>query len=506
MSTRIREFWLSHPEYWIAQGDKQAAADAVIYNAFKKYDFTGEDNFGIIIYLDQFMRHFSRVCEVSESLIHECRTYAATIVGNLDTAYLNSVSEHELVWYLMPWKHLKQWPPIFQTINSWLSGKSITQYTQLNRFFMDTYRKAYTTAHVTDTLVLAQPTNAQYNADAVCESHPALYADEHLWPTLPPPDSAEPLLAALPIGEPMTISLSGGVDSMLMAALLKRKGADLVAAHIVYGNRDESAEERKFIETYCQKLGIPLYLYTVEWLRRDTMDRAFYEEMTRQLRFSVYKTLERPVFLGHIQEDAVENVWTNFAKGTHLDDLVKFRPTAVEDGVLICRPWLHIKKKVIYEVAAALAIPHLKNTTPTWSNRGKFRRQFYAATHAQYGEHVDEKVLEVAERIRKQSELLDHLLFQPIRESWNPATQRINVTQAVKQKLDGEGWQRILTDLAHTHLGVGKPSFAAADDFANRTRRGLQNGQIVTLRKDLVLQVCKEGDEVFLQKMHSPSI
>ena len=66
MSTYIRTFWLSHPEYWIAQGKQQAIADRIIFDKFQAYDFTQEDDLGIIIYLDQFMRHFSRIQAVSE--------------------------------------------------------------------------------------------------------------------------------------------------------------------------------------------------------------------------------------------------------------------------------------------------------------------------------------------------------------------------------------------------------------------------------------------------------
>jgi tRNA(Ile)-lysidine synthetase-like protein len=495
MSTYIRTFWLSHPDYWIAQGKQQAVADRVIYDKFQKYDFTQEDDLGTIIYLDQFMRHFSRIQTVSESLIQDCRVHAASITEGLTDEQRNALSESELVWYLMPWKHLHQWKPIFQTIDTWTHGQSITKFPHLNRFFMDTYRKAYTPAAVSEMLHLASPTTPTYNPDEICESHPA----ELCWSTYTIPQSTQKLLNALDVSEPMTISLSGGVDSMVMAALLKRKSADVVAAHIVYGNREDSVAEQNFITIYCQKLGIPLYIYKVEWLRRGTCDRAFYEEMTRQLRFSVYKALERPAFLGHIQEDAVENVWTNFAKGTHLDNLVKFQAVATEDGVQICRPWLLLKKHLIYETAEVLGIPHLKNTTPAWSNRGKFRTEFYNATHIQYGENIDEKVLEVAEQLRSQAILLDRLLYEPIRKSWNPATRRLNITSAIKADIKAEAWQTILTDLTHTRLGIGKPSFAAASDFAGRIGRVNTNGQHMCLRKDFVVRIIRLGEEVYLE-------
>ena len=237
----------------------------------------------------------------------------------------------------------------------------------------------------------------------------------------------------------------------------------------------------------------------MEWLRRDSVDRAFYEEMTRSLRFSVYKAIgNRSVYLGHIQEDAVENVWTNFAHGSHLEDLVKFQAVAVEDGVMICRPWLHVRKQTIYEVAAALAIPHLKNTTPLWSNRGKFRTAFYKATHEQYGPSVDAKVLEVAGRLRSQAALLDRLLYQPILATWTADCQ-LNVTLAIQNDLDPEGWDHLLTQVAHHKLRLPKPRFVAVTDFVLRlSKMNGDKSQRIALRKDFVVSVLQKGAETWL--------
>lgn len=499
MTTHIRDTWLSHPEYWIATGPQQAKVDRILYDSFSDINPLLEDIFGQIIYLDQLLRHFSRIEPLEEDFIYSCRETAAKLVTCLGTTVLMAATEAELIWYLMPWKHLGNWEPVFRTVEAWLKGASLTTVPHLNRFFMDSYKKAYTVEHVAKTLQLAPSIEAEYTAKAICESHPPLYSDTTAWLSLPLPPTAKALLTALLSKGSVTISLSGGVDSMLMAALLKRKGVDIVAVHIVYGNRAESIQEQAFVTTYCAKLSIPLYLYRVEWLRRDTSERAFYEEMTRHLRFSAYKALGRPVLLGHIQEDAIENVWTNFAKGTHLEDLVKFQPVAVEDGVTICRPWLSIKKQTIYTVADALAIPHLKNTTPTWSNRGKFRTEFYKATHTQYGEHVDEKVLEVAGRLKEQATLLDRILYKPIRDSWNPETKELNVTLAVQNEVGVEGWHQLLTHVAHTHLGIPKPRFVATQDFVGRLQKGGLHGQRCSLRKDFTFTIRKNKTDTWLQ-------
>ena len=274
---------------------------------------------------------------------------------------------------------------------------------------------------------------------------------------------------------------------MLMAAILQRLGVDVIAAHIVYGNRATSEDELRFISKYCLRLGIPLYVYRIEWLRRASVDRAFYERMTRDLRFSVYRALGRPVLLGHIQEDVIENVWTNLARGTNLENLGKFGLVVKECGVDLWRPWLTIKKDQIYSVATLMGIPHLKNTTPEWSNRGKFRQRFYGAIKDQYGVHVDDKILEVAGRLQKQSDVIHRLVYMPVINSWCPDKRTLNITGGLGADLGGDAWLIIFTELAHK-LGWSKPSFAACDNFAKTLARGLSDGQKVVLSKRLMFR------------------
>jgi tRNA(Ile)-lysidine synthetase-like protein len=498
MTTLIRDFWLQNPDYWIATGTKQQAADKVIYDKFHGYDFTKEDNLGQIIYLDQLMRHFSRIEPVSESFIVECRNKAVKTINDDD---LTKATDKELIWYLMPLKHLFKWDQIFQTIDNWLKhkGKPVTDFPYLNRFFMDTYKKAYSDETIAKNLILSKGP-APYNAELICESHPDLYTNTTTWTNLPTKDADHLLNPLTPLSKnPVAISLSGGVDSMLLTALLARAKADVVAVHIVYGNRQESIDERNFIATYCDKLNIPLYIYTITWLKRTDVDRAFYESITRNIRFSAYKAISRPVILGHIQDDLVENIWTNFAKGANLDNLAKFTPISVEDTVTICRPWLQIKKQQIYDLATTLAIPHLKNTTPSWSNRGKFRTHFYEATQNQYGLSVDTTLINVAKRLKNQAQLLDKLLYSAINNSWDPILRQINITQAISIDLDADGWQRILTDLAHTKLHITMPSFVACEDFRVRISRGLKHGQKIHLHKNFPAQIVMTDDQIWLK-------
>jgi len=500
MSTIIRDYWLARPGHWFAVGEDQRRIDAEIYDRFYTYDFEQETKIGRVIYLDQFVRHFSRVTSIPETTVGNCRYLAAELVGEMTDDELLSATGEELVWYLMPFKHMGAFKNIFEVIDAWVRRRDgkLMDSPQLERFFIDTYGKAYTSSVVQKNvkrIMIAE----DYDR-SICESHPVEYDDDG-WIKTPSVvgDTIMPLCAALEtvLDERIAVSLSGGVDSMTMCALLKLMKKDVIAIHIVYGNRAESVEERKFLTIYCARLGIPFYVYNVEWLRRGDVDRAFYEETTRRIRFDVYKAFGRPVLLGHIMEDVVENIWTNIAKGTHLDNLAKMTTSCVEDEVTIYRPWLTIGKAEIYEAAHTLAIPYLKNTTPSWSNRGKFREQFYAATHAQYGVGVDNQLVMTAERLRKTALLVDRILYTPILESWDG--ERLDITVALTAKLDADGWLRIFTELAHKHLRCGKPSIHACANFAERTMRGIVHAQTIILRKDYAVEYCVEGEKVYLK-------
>jgi tRNA(Ile)-lysidine synthetase-like protein len=387
----------------------------------------------------------------------------------------------------------------------------------LMKFYADSYFKRYSRLdNVYENVIMwggdsggaAAVKKADYDSARICDSHPPKYGSEG-WECQSIPDCAVPLVEALvshvPPLRPLIVSLSGGVDSMVMCYLLKRAGVPVVAAHVVYGNRDVSEDEFAFLQSYCVRLNVPLYAYRIEWLRRGQVDREFYESMTRTLRFLLYKCVggssgdEPHVALGHIQDDLVENVWTNFAHGTHLSNLVKMRAEERMDGVVIHRPWLDVKKTTVYAVAEALGIPYLKNTTPSWSNRGKFRETFYAATHAQFGLSVDDKVLESAAALAKQSALIERLLFKPVYDSWNPETRMLDITRAVEAGLDGDGWSQIFTTVCHSKLSISKPSIHACRDFGARVARGLVEGQRLPMKKDLAVVYHPDGERKVLQ-------
>ena len=200
------------------------------------------------------------------------------------------------------------------------------------------------------------------------------------------------------------ISLSGGVDSMVILTVLaimkKAMPVNLlvVAVHIDYHNREETGLEAEFLFRWCSMMKIPLYYrYIYEGVReRKSKNREEYEELTKQIRFDLYKKVRdlyksynfMGVILGHHKGDLQENVFFNMMKGRSLTDLSVIKEQSDILGVKILRPLISHPKKDIFEIAHKNNIPYFKNTTPEWSNRGQYREIIQPNIIKTFGEGV----------------------------------------------------------------------------------------------------------------------
>lgn len=497
MSTTIIDFWSAFRAYWITPSYKHKEVDEIIRDKFWIYDWSRENLIGQIIYLDQFSRHFARLGLLDELQVRSYRISACALIM-IRIQELSKFNEVEIVFALMPFKHLERFDFIFNYIHeTWLqvNNKKLMDCPDLMRFYMDTYKKANTLDIVSSKIITTHSSSNLYDSDVICDYYPDKYL-ECTWDLFNEAENCKELTGMLDFKqEKVIVSLSGGVDSMVMLSLLKHGGADVEAVHIVYGNRAESEMEYAFLAEFCGRLGVKLSVYKIEWLRRGDVEREFYEDMTRDLRFMVYKTYGPGVriLLGHIKDDIVENIWTNIAHCHHLGNLKKMEFEEVQEGVRICRPFLMAEKADIYRASELLGIPYLKNTTPSWSNRGKFRETFHGATITQFGSSVDDKIIEFAEAVQKQNDLLEMLLYQPIYDSYMDGI--IDVTNAIRASLDANSWMRIFEWVCHIKLGCARPGIKAVRDFCGRLMRGFSDKLNVEMGKGLRIVVSSAGGE-----------
>ena len=190
----------------------------------------------------------------------------------------------------------------------------------------------------------------------------------------------EPIMMKIKDAERIAVSISGGVDSMLVSKVLKlwcdKNNIKLILIHINYNNRDCCHIEEKFLNWWAENyIGCELYInrFTDITRSRNSKERERYEDITRRIRFSFYDYFKCPIILGHNLDDCYENIFSNLSKRIHFENLFGMSEITVESDITIVRPLLNFTKQDILKEAGDMKIPYLEDSTPAWSNRGKMR-------------------------------------------------------------------------------------------------------------------------------------
>ena len=233
----------------------------------------------------------------------------------------------------------------------------------------------------------------------------------------------------------LIISLSGGVDSMVLTTILHNLYFDIICIHINYNNRNETKEEEKFLTEWCKFNKIKLYIKSIDNIKRENTKRSDYELITKNLRFDFYKEIMKKektdcVLLGHHKDDIIENVVANICRGRNYLDLAVIRERTNINNINMIRPMISFYKSEIYNFAHLYSIPYFKNTTPYWCVRGKYRNIIGPALEDTFSKNVKENLLNISNQaddlnLLIQQEIITPLLSQILFEIY---IDRVNIT------------------------------------------------------------------------------
>jgi len=218
------------------------------------------------------------------------------------------------------------------------------------------------------------------------------------------------------------VSLSGGVDSMVLISILKFIGYEPVGCHINYNNREETSMEQEFLEYWCNTNSIKLYIKNIVNLKRKNSKRSDYEYESKKIRFDFYKEVMKNegldyILLAHHKDDIIENIFANVCRGRYILDLAVIKEQSTINDVSIMRPLIELYKSSIYEFASSYEVPYFKDTTPEWSVRGKFRNKIYPLLEDTFSYNIKSNLLGLSKQSYEWNELAMVQIIQPFLES-----------------------------------------------------------------------------------------
>lgn len=293
----------------------------------------------------------------------------------------------------------------------------------------------------------------------------------------------------------MAVSLSGGVDSMVVAYLLHKLRAfhnsfGIVAVHLDYGNRDESHAECEYVRQWCARFDIAFYVRRIDEVKRNATKRDDYERISREIRYTTYADVLAQygapgMCFGHHRGDVQENVISNMMKGISLLGLNGMSATSVVNGVRIWRPLLDFDKDAIFDFAHRYGVPYFKDTTPLWSTRGKLRNQLVPLLAELYGDGFLNNLSNLGAESTQCGELVETTVLAPIMKTVGATEVAVWLDCTLLTAQPFFVWKEVLRSVCHSVLGNSmvreKPIRELMAKMARH--RGGTVGMWITLKK-----------------------
>lgn len=157
-------------------------------------------------------------------------------------------------------------------------------------------------------------------------------------------------------GDKILVSLSGGVDSVVLLNVLnnlkQELGIQLGAVHINHLLRLTSSRDELFCVNLCNEMNIPCFTFRKNVVEFAKQNNLSIEEAGRITRYSTIRELAREkgftkIATAHHIDDNIETLFLRIFKGTSLKGLLLIRPRVQN----IIRPLIEITKPEIIEYA-----------------------------------------------------------------------------------------------------------------------------------------------------------
>ena len=408
----LKNWWLSNKQLWFnstPENDK-IICDMFCYLLSTNFDQNEITDYsaklGYIILNDQIIRHYVRMYNIDKIII---QTRLHSIIEFTKTFYEENkekINNYEFYFTLLPLRHTN----IFQNQEfvmneTWKKIESLDKtdnnYNNHYEIYKNYLKATYERASYKDVTEINLDDGASYHVhlnikefiekykDMFDENtHNYTYNDNH---TKLIRNNIINACNVLNNEQSYILSISGGVDSMIISWIFYVLGIDFVMVHINYANRPECEQEKEFLIKWAKYLNKRLFIKDIYEINRPKCMqnelRKTYETYTRNIRYKTYlqvqekvesyNNISAPIILGHNNDDCFENILTNIKDKKNYDNLngmdfmteIGFEITRI----VFYRPMINITKNEIYEYAHYNNIPYLYDSTPKWSLRGRIR-------------------------------------------------------------------------------------------------------------------------------------
>ena len=160
-------------------------------------------------------------------------------------------------------------------------------------------------------------------------------------------------------------AVSGGMDSVLMAHLLKAAGYNFSIAHCNFQLRgDDAIADQEFCKNLAQQLGVAFYTINFDTTDYAANHKISIQMAARDLRYQWFQQLKQQhgydtIALAHHQNDTIETILLNLTRGTGIAGLHGILP---KYGDLV-RPLLFLYREDIQQLIQKNSLQYVEDSS-----------------------------------------------------------------------------------------------------------------------------------------------
>jgi tRNA(Ile)-lysidine synthetase-like protein len=209
------------------------------------------------------------------------------------------------------------------------------------------------------------------------------------------------------------VAVSGGVDSVVLLHLLEHfPDVRLIVAHFDHGIRDDSAEDRRLVQSLARERNLPFVYH------QGLLKPGVSEDAARRVRYEFLHHVRKAsgaeaVITAHHQDDLLETAIMNMLRGTGRRGLSSLRSTDI-----VRRPLLGVPKDKLLRYAEREGLKWREDST----NADERYTRNYIRKHVlpRFAESDREALLAITRRVAELNDEIDrqaanYLHLQPAR-------------------------------------------------------------------------------------------
>ncbi|MEA1264783.1 tRNA lysidine(34) synthetase TilS [Microbacterium sp. STF-2] len=268
-------------------------------------------------------------------------------------------------------------------------------------------------------------------------------------------------LAELPEGSMVIVALSGGADSLALAAATAfeapKLGIRAASLTVDHGLQDDSAEVASGAARTAAELGLDPLIVRVDVAGEGGPEAAARDARYGVLRDAAIDVGAAAVLLGHTLDDQAETVLLGLARGSGAASLQGMAPVREDDdGVRWVRPLLGVRRETTRAFCAASALdpwddPH--NIDGRYA-RVRVRERVLPVIEAELGPGIAEALARTAEQLREDAEAFDEMIHETIEDIVEHAEAGISVSVAALAANPAALRNRIIRLVVDSEFGV----------------------------------------------------